>query len=150
MAEEKRGRGRPPKNPDEEGLDLDNTRIEGNDVPRETRGRPKGTNIQKETIADKLNMIADAVFSLFGYEYNFKPEDYKKEALALSNLAKDYKAIAAALQYFDPLLIVCGVWQKFKTLKKKPKEEKKQSTPPPVEQPQQNNGGNNILQFKGG
>ena len=127
---EKKPRGRPRKNV-EEGVDFDNTAIEGEGKPKV--GRPAKTTVQKEIIADKLNMLGDAVLSMLGYEYTFTPADYNKESIALSNIAKEYNIVAKGLEILDPLFIICGLWQKMKCLKKKPKQEKKQANVSPHE-----------------
>lgn len=126
-----------PKNGiNDEGFDFDNTKIEGENQKTEKRGRPAGgkVSVEKEIIADKLNVLCEGIASIMGYEYAFSPLDYKKEALALANIAKIYPAVAKILEFFDPLLIIFGIFQKFKSMKKKPRENK-QSKEQPKQQP---------------
>ncbi len=111
----------------EEGLDFDNTTIEGVEVKpkKEGRGRPSGGKIpvEKAIIADKLNTMCEGVAYLLGYEYQFSEQDYNKESIALSNIAKIYPPVAKVLEFFDPLLIVFGIFSKFKSMKKKNKKQ---------------------------
>lgn len=135
-----------PKNTDE-GMDFDNTIIEGVEVKpkKDGRGRPAGgkTTIASETIAEKINILCEGIAGLMGYEYIFTADDYKKESVALTNIAKLYPPVAKVLDFFDPLLIVFGIFHKFKSMKKKPNNNKpKQQTPQNItpvvqEQPQQ-------------
>lgn len=142
----------------DDGMDFDNTTIEGQEFKpkQETRGRPKGgkISVEKETIADKLNILCEGIASLMGYQYIFTSSDFNKEATALSNIAKIYPPVARILEFFDPLLIVFGIFSKFKGMKKK---DKKQPQPQPsqnvsretVEQniQPQNSGGLSLLKM---
>jgi hypothetical protein len=90
---------------------------------------------------------------MFGYEYKFTPEDYKKEALALTNLSKQYNFLGKALEVLDPLLIIFGIWSKFRHMPKKSKPNKEQKQQPvnnPVnytQDTQSNNPSTNLMPF---
>lgn len=113
---------------DGEEFDIqDNTEIQGEGTPK--KERQKSVPIAKEIIADKINIISETFASLLGYEYNYKAEDYKKEAIALNSLAKDNKIVAKVLEFFDPVVLVCGMYVKFRNLKRKPKQQKEQPKP---------------------
>lgn len=118
-------RGRPPKNRDEEGLDFDNTTISEQEKPASNRGRPKGSSgqtLKKEILADKLNVMVGAVASLLGYEYQFEASDYNKEATALASISNEHKGVAKFLEFLDPLVMIAGIFDKLRRLKKKPKK----------------------------
>lgn len=116
----------------EEGLDYDNTTIiEGSEpkAKKDGRGRPAGgkVSVEKETIADKLNILCEGIASVLGFHYEFTAIHFYKEAVALSNVAKMYPPVAKVLELFDPLLIVFGIFSKFKNMKKKDKKKEHQN-----------------------
>lgn len=133
MARTVGAKNKPKFSGDDEGLDLDNTEIEiQEDKPKkETRGRPAGgkQSVDKEIISDKLNTLCEGIAFLMGLEYNFNSADFRKESSALSNIAKQYPPVAKVLDLFDPLLIVFGIFSKFKAMKKKNKKEDKSQQP---------------------
>jgi hypothetical protein len=130
----------------EEGLDFDNTTIIEGSEPKpkkDGRGRPAGggkVSVEKETIADKLNILCEGIASILGFQYEFNAIHFYKEATALANIAKIYPPVAKVLEFFDPLLIVFGIFSKFKGMKKKDKKKEPQNVPrETMEQNQQSN-----------
>jgi len=147
-----------PKN--NEDFDFDNTTtIEGGEFKpkQENRGKKSGgrISVEKETIADKLNILCEGIASILGLNYTFQSSDYNKEATALCNIAKLYSPVARVLELFDPLLIVFGIFSKFKEMRNKKQQSqvknvKPQTTEhkePEQNQTVQNQGGLSLLKM---
>lgn len=136
---------------DDDGMDADNTRVDLQGKP-ETRGRPKsGTSLKKEILADKLNVMFGCVTSFLGYEYNYTAADYQKEAAALSNISNEHKIVAKVLEFLDPLVMVAGLFDKLRHLKRKPKKTKPETDGQRNNQnntPQNSQSPSNIFSFK--
>lgn len=119
------------------------TVIAGEPIPEaETKGKrgpkpgskktTKADKFSPDEVNEKFHILCSGLAKVFGAEYTFKPKDYDQEAKALVRMADKFPVVNHVLTFFDPVLLVLGLYGKITTiLKSKPK-----TKPAPAEQPQ--------------
>ena len=118
-----KGSGRPPKNREP--------------VPEETvfAGEPASPEPKKQSAGKKIKFtvseVKEKIFLVFAgacritrRECEYTENDFDQEAAALIRLAEKFPVVATVLTFFDPVVLVMGIIEKFSRARVKPAPER--------------------------
>lgn len=118
----------------------DETMFEGDAPTKGKRGRKPGQTATAKSklglndIADKIHLICLGVAKIMGKEFNLSQNDFMQEAKATVNMIEKFPQLETVFKFFDPIIVVFGLFSKFSKMPKAKKEEK-QVVQPTLEKP---------------